>query len=149
MAKNTDNKCGAPKLRELPAEFNQQISIEAASAHIINLIMQSSMPELAKRVAKGNSYSNSVSGSIKALNIATALDMKVSEINEGWDGYHGFRSVLSDAGLLRQWRAQKPGCDYTENFDTSELYEETIAEVHITFTKKLKDKKTLASKGVK
>ncbi len=148
MAK-TNDKCGAPKIKELPAEFNQQVSIEVPSASIIGLIMQASLPELAKRVAKGNTYSNSVSGNIKALNIATALDMKVDEINTDWDGYRGFQTVLSDAGLLRQWRTQKPGCDYTESVSTDDLYENTIAEVHITFTKKLKDKKTLASKGVK
>jgi hypothetical protein len=149
MAKTTNDKCGAPKLKELPAEFNQQVSIEVPSASIIGLIMQASLPELAKRVAKGNTYSNSVSGNIKALNVATALDMKVDEINDAWDGYRGFRTVLSDAGLLREWRANRPGCDITEAHDTSDLYESTVAEVHITFTKKLKDKKTLASKGVK
>jgi hypothetical protein len=149
MAKTTDNKCGAPKLKELPAEFNQQVSIEVPSASIIGLIMQASLPELAKRVAKGNSYSNSVSGNIKALNIATALDMKVTDINDAWDGYHGFNTVLSDEGLLREWRTQKPGCDFTERTDTADLYESTVAEVHITFSKKLKDKKFLASKGVK
>jgi hypothetical protein len=149
MAKTTDNKCGAPKLKELPAEFNQQVSIEVPSASIVGLIMEASLPELAKRIAKGNTYSNSVSGNVKAMNVATALDMKVTEINDSWDGYHGFNRVLSDAGLLRQWRTQKPGCDYTENVDTGDLYEGTVAEVHITFTKKLKDKKYLASKGVK
>lgn len=149
MAKTTDNKCGAPKLKELPAEFNQQVSIEVPSASIVGLIMQASLPELAKRVAKGNSYSNSVSGNIKALNVATAIDIKVDEINDAWDGYRGFRTTLSDAGLLREWRANRPGCDITESHDTSDLYEGTVAEVHITFTKKLKDKKTLASKGVK
>jgi hypothetical protein len=149
MAKTTNDKCGAPKLKELPAEFNQQVSIEVPSASIIGLIMQASLPELAKRVSKGNTYSNSVSGNIKALNVATALDMKVDEINDAWDGYRGFRTVLSDAGLLREWRANRPGCDITEAHDTSDLYESTVAEVHITFTKKLKDKKTLASKGVK
>jgi hypothetical protein len=148
MVKKT-SECGAPKLKELPAEFNQQVSIEVPSASIIGLIMQASLPELAKRVAKGNSYSNSVSGNIKALNIATALDMKVTDINDAWDGYHGFNTVLSDHGLLREWRTQKPGCDFTERADTSDLYEATVAEVHITFSKKLKDKKFLASKGVK
>jgi len=149
MAKTTDNKCGAPKLKELPAEFNQQVSIEVPSASIIGLIMQASLPELAKRVGKGNTYSNSVSGNIKALNIATALDMKVDEINTAWDGYHGFKTVLSDAGLLREWRTQRAGCDFTEGVSTDDLYDSTVAEVHITFTKKLKDKKILASKGVK
>jgi hypothetical protein len=149
MAKNTDNKCGAPKLKELQAEFNQQVSIAVPSASIIGLIMQASLPELAKRVGKGNTYSNSVSGNIKALNVATSLDLKVTEINEAWDGYHGFNATLSDAGLLRQWRTQRPGCDFTEGVDTADLYESTVAEVHITFTKKLKDKKYLASKGVK
>lgn len=149
MAKNTDNKCGAPKLKELPAEFNQQVSIPVDSASIVGLIMQASLPELAKRVSKGNSYSNSVSGAVKALNAATSLDLKVTEINEAWDGYHGFNATLSDAGLLRQWRAQRPGCDFTESVDTADLYEGTVAEVHITFSKKLKDKKYLASKGVK
>lgn len=148
MVKKT-NECGAPKLKELPAEFNQQVSIEVPSASIIGLIMQASLPELAKRVGKGNSYSNSVSGNIKALNIATSLDIKVTEINDAWDGYHGFNTVLSDHGLLREWRTQKPGCDFTERADTSDLYESTVAEVHITFSKKLKDKKFLASKGVK
>ena len=148
MAKKT-NECGAPKLKELPAEFNQQVSIEVSSASIIGLIMQASLPELAKRVGKGNTYSNSVSGAVKALNAATSLDMKVTEINDAWDGYHGFHTVLSDEGLLREWRTQRPGCDFTERTDTSELSESTVAEVHITFTKKLKDKKYLASKGVK
>ena len=148
MAKKT-NECGAPKLKELPAEFNQQVSIEVSSASIIGLIMQASLPELAKRVGKGNTYSNSVSGAVKALNAATSLDMKVTEINDAWDGYHGFHTVLSDEGLLREWRTQRSGCDFTERTDTSELYESTVAEVHITFTKKLKDKKFLASKGVK
>jgi hypothetical protein len=148
MSKAND-KCGAPKLRELPAEFNQQVSIDVPSASIVGLIMQASLPELAKRVAKGNSYINSVSGNIRALNVATSLDMKVTEINDAWDGYNGFNHVLSDAGLLRQWRTQKPGCDFTEGVDTADLYESTVAEVHITFTKKLKDKKFLASKGVK
>ena len=148
MAKATD-KCGAPKIKELPAEFNQQVSIQVDSASIVSLIMQSALPDLAKRVAKGNSYSNSVNGAIKALNAATALELKVTEINDAWDGYHGFHSVLSDQGLLRQWRTQRPGCDFTESADTADLYEGTIAEVHITFSKKLKDKKFLASKGVK
>jgi hypothetical protein len=143
------NECGAPKLKQLPAEFNQQVSIEVPSASIIGLIMQASLPELAKRVGKGNSYSNSVSGNIKALNVATSLDIKVDEINTSWDGYRGFQTVLSDEGLLREWRTQKPGCDFTESVDTADLYENTVAEVHITFTKKLKDKKFLASKGVK
>ena len=149
MAKANDSKCGAPKLRELPAEFNQQVSIEVPSASIIALIMEASLPDLAKRVAKGNTYSNSTSGSIKALNVATALHTKVDEINDAWDGYRGFRTTLSDAGLLREWRAQRPGCDMTEGHDTSDLYESTVAEVHITFTKKLKSKKELAAKGVK
>lgn len=149
MATNKTEKCGAPKLKELQAEFNQQVSIQVDSASIVGLIMQASLPELAKRVAKGNGYSNSVNGAIKALNVATALDLKVTEINDAWDGYHGFNSVLSDHGLLRQWRTQKPGCDFTESVDTADLYEGTIAEVHITFSKKLKDKKFLASKGVK
>jgi len=149
MAKAIDNKCGAPKLRELPAEFNQQVSIEVPSASIVALIMEASLPDLAKRVGKGNNYNNSVHGAVKALNVATALHAKVDEINESWDGYRGFRTVLSDAGLLREWRSQKPECSYDERIDTAELYENTIAEVHITFTKKLKDKKTLASKGVK
>ena len=148
MAKATD-KCGAPKIKELPAEFNQQVSIQVDSASIVSLIMQAALPDLAKRVSKGNSYSNSVNGAIKALNAATALELKVTEINDAWDGYHGFHSVLSDQGLLRQWRTQRPGCDFTESADTADLYEGTIAEVHITFTKKLKDKKFLASKGVK
>lgn len=148
MAKTTD-KCGAPKLKELQVEFNQQVSIEVPSASIVALIMQSSLPELAKRVGKGNNYNNSVTGAVKALNVATALDLKVTEINESWDGYHGFQSTLSDAGLLRQWRTQRPNCDFTETVDTADLYEGTVAEVHITFTKKLKDKKYLASKGVK
>ena len=150
MAKVTGTKeCGAPKLKQLPAEFNQQVSIEVPSASIIGLIMQASLPELAKRVGKGNTYSNSVSGNIKALNVATALELKVDEINTAWDGYRGFQTVLSDEGLLREWRTQRPGCDFTESVDTSDLYESTVAEVHITFTKKLKDKKYLASKGVK
>ena len=148
MAKATD-KCGAPKIKELPAEFNQQVSIQVDSASIVSLIMQAALPDLAKRVAKGNSYSNSVNGAIKALNAATALELKVTEINDAWDGYHGFHSVLSDQGLLRQWRTQRPGCDFTESSDTADLYEGTIAEVHNTFSKKLKDKKFLASKGVK
>lgn len=146
---NTNDKCGAPKLKELQAEFNQQVSIEVPSASIVSLIMQASLPELAKRVGKGNTYSNSVGGAVKALNAATSLDLKVTEINEAWDGYHGFNTTLSDAGLLRQWRAQRPGCDFAENVDTADLYEGTVAEVHITFSKKLKDKKFLASKGVK
>ena len=149
MATNKTEKCGAPKLKELQAEFNQQVSIQVDSASIVSLIMKASLPDLAKQVAKGNSYSNSVNGAIKALNAATALDLKVTEINDAWDGYHGFNSVLSDHGLLRQWRTQKPGCDFTESVDTADLYEGTIAEVHITFSKKLKDKKFLASKGVK
>lgn len=149
MAKNTENKCGAPKLKELKAEFNQQVSIQVDSASIVSLIMKASLPELAKQVAKGNTYSNSVNGAVKALNAATALDLKVNEINDAWDGYHGFKSTLEDEGTLRQWRAQRPGCDFTEGVDTSDLYESTVAEVHITFTKKLKDKKFLASKGVK
>ena len=148
MAK-TDNKCGAPKLKELQAEFNHQVSIEVPSASIVALIMEASLPDLAKRVSKGNGYSNSVNGAVKALNVATSLHAKVDEINTTWDGYRGFRTVLSDAGLLREWRSQRPNCDFTENVDTSELYEDTVAEVHITFTKKLKDKKFLASKGVK
>jgi hypothetical protein len=148
MAKKT-NECGAPKLKELPAEFNQQVSIEVPSASIIALIMESSLPDLAKRVAKGNNYNNSVTGAVKALNVATALHAKVDEINDAWDGYRGFRTVLSDAGLQRECRAQRPGCDMTEAHDSADLYESTVAEVHITFTKKLKDKKTLASKGVK
>lgn len=145
----TNDKCGAPKIKELQAEFNQQVSVEIPSASIISLIMKASLPELAKQVAKGNSYRGSVEGAIKALNAATSLDLKVTDINEAWDGYHGFNAVLSDAGLLRQWRHQKPGCDYTESVDTADLYEGTVAEVHITFSKKLKDKKFLASKGVK
>ena len=149
MAAKKTNKCGAPTLKDLPAEFNQQVSIDVPSASIIGMIMQASLPELAKRVGKGNTYSNSVTGNIKALNVATALDIKVNEINEAWDGYRGFQTTLSDAGLLREWRAQRPGCDFTESTDTSDLYESTVAEVHITFTKKLKDKKFLASKGVK
>ena len=148
MAKTTD-KCGAPKLKELQAEFNQQVSIQVDSASIVSLIMKASLPELAKQVAKGDSYNRSVNGAIKALNAATSLDLKVTDINEAWDGYHGFQSTLSDVGLLRQWRTQKPGCDYNESVDTADLYEGTVAEVHITFTKKLKDKKYLASKGVK
>lgn len=148
MPKKT-NECGAPKLKELQAEFNEQVSIEVPSASIVALIMEASLPDLAKRVAKGNGYSNSVNGAVKALNVATALHAKVDEINSNWDGYRGFRTVLSDAGLLREWRAQRQGCDFTENMDTSELYENTVAEVHITFSKKLKDKKFLASKGVK
>jgi len=148
MAKKT-NECGAPKIKELPAEFNQQVSIEVPSASIIALIMESSLPDLAKRVAKGNNYNNSVTGAVKALNVATALHAKVDEINDAWDGYRGFRTVLSDVGLLREWRTEKPGCDYTESVSTDDLYDSTVAEVHITFTKKLKDKKTLASKGVK
>jgi hypothetical protein len=149
MAKATDNKCGAPKIKDLPVEFNQQVSIEVPSASIVALIMEASLPDLAKRVGKGNNYNNSITGAVKALNVATALHAKVDEINDSWDGYRGFRTVLSDAGLLREWRYQKPGCDFTENNDTSELYDHTIAEVHITFTKKLKDKKSLALKGVK
>lgn len=148
MAKTTD-KCGAPKLKELKAEFSQQVSIEVPSASIVSLIMKASLPDLAKQVAKGDSYHRSVNGAIKALNAATSLDLKVTEINEAWDGYHGFQSTLSDSGLLRQWRTQRPGCDFTESVDTADLYEGTVAEVHITFTKKLKDKKYLASKGVK
>jgi hypothetical protein len=149
MAVKKTDKCGAPKLKELPAEFNQQVSIKVDSASIVGLIMKASLPDLAKRVGKGDNYNNSVNGSIKALNVATALDMKVDEINNAWDGYRGFQTTLSDAGLLRQWRTQRPGCDFTESADTSDLYESTVAEVHITFTKKLKDKKFLASKGVK
>ena len=149
MAAKKTNECGAPKLKDLPAEFNQQVSIDVPSASIIGMIMQASLPELAKRVGKGNTYSNSVTGNIKALNVATALDIKVDEINTAWDGYRGFQTTLSDAGLLREWRTQRPGCDFTESSDTSDLYESTVAEVHITFTKKLKDKKFLASKGVK
>jgi len=149
MATNKTEKCGAPKLKELKAEFNEQVSIQVDSANVVSLLMQASLPELAKRVAKGNSYSNSVSSAVKALNAATSLDLKVTEINEAWDGYHGFNATLSDAGILRQWRAQRPGCDFTENVDTADLYEGTVAEVHITFSKKLKDKKFLASKGVK
>lgn len=148
MSKTTE-KCGAPKIKELQAEFNQQVSIDVPSASIVALIMEAALPDLAKRVAKGNSYNNSKDGAVRALNVATALQIKVDEINEAWDGYHGFNATLSDAGLLRQWRVQKPGCDWTENMSTHELYESTVAEVHITFTKKLKDKKFLASKGVK
>lgn len=148
MPKKT-NECGAPKLKELQAEFNEQVSIEVPSASIVALIMRAALPDLAKRVAKGDSYSNSSSGAVKALNVATALEIKVDEINNTWDGYRGFRTVLSDAGLLREWRTQRPNCDFTESMDTSELYENTVAEVHITFSKKLKDKKFLASKGVK
>jgi antitoxin component of MazEF toxin-antitoxin module len=143
------NECGAPKLKQLQAEFNQQVSVQVDSASIVALIMKASLPELAKQVAKGNSYHSSVNGAIKALNTATALDLKVTEINDAWDGYHGFNTVLSDAGMLRQWRTQRPGCDFTESVDTADLYEGTVAEVHITFSKKLKDKKFLASKGVK
>jgi hypothetical protein len=149
MAIKKTDKCGAPKLKELPAEFNQQVSIQVDSASIVGLIMKASLPDLAKQVGKGNNYNNSVTGAIKALNAATALDLKVNEINEAWDGYRGFQNVLSDAGLLRQWRAPRANCEYDENVDSSELYEGTVAEVHITFTKKLKDKKFLASKGVK
>lgn len=148
MAK-TNDKCGAPKLKELQAEFNEQVSIEVPSASIVGLIMEAALPDLAKRVGKGNNYNNSVTGAVKALNVATALQIKIDELNETWDGYRGFQSVLSDAGLLREWRTQRPGCDFTERMDTSELYEPTVAEIHITFTKKLKDKKYLASKGVK
>jgi hypothetical protein len=149
MVTKKTEKCGAPKLKELQAEFNQQVSIQVDAASIVSLIMKASLPELAKQVAKGNSYHSSANSAIKALNTATALDIKVTEINDAWDGYHGFNSVLSDAGMLRQWRTQKPGCDFTESADTADLYESTVAEVHITFSKKLKDKKFLASKGVK
>jgi hypothetical protein len=145
----TNDKCGAPKIKELQAEFNQQVSLEVPSASIVSLIMKASLPELAKQVSKGNSYRSSVDGAIKALNAATSLDLKVADINEAWDGYHGFNSTLSDHGLLREWRHQRPGCDFTENVNTADLYEGTVAEVHITFSKKLKDKKYLASKGVK
>jgi len=149
MATNKTEKCGAPKLKELKAESNQQVSIQVDSATVVSLIMQASLPDLAKRVAKGNGYSNSVNSAVKALNAATALDLKVTEINDAWDGYHGFKDTLENEGILRQWRAQRPGCDFTEGVDTSDLYESTVAEVHITFSKKLKDKKFLASKGVK
>ena len=149
MAVKKTDKCGAPKIKELPTEFSQQVSIQVDSASIVGLIMKASLPDLAKQVGKGNNYNNSVNGAIKALNAATALDLKVNEINEAWDGYRGFQTVLSDSGLLRQWRAPRANCDYDENTDTSDLYEGTVAEVHITFTKKLKDKKFLASKGVK
>ena len=83
MAK-TNDKCGAPKLKELQAEFNEQVSIEVPSASIVALIMEASLPDLAKRVSKGNSYSNSVNGAVKALNVATALHAKVDEINTAW-----------------------------------------------------------------
>ena len=149
MAK-TNEKCGAPKLKELQAEFNQQVSLPVDSSSVVIAIMKASLPELAKQVSKGNGYHNSYNGAVKALNAATSLDLKVSEINEAWDGYHGFQSTLSDAGLLRQWQTPRTGCsDFLERVDTSDLYESTVAEIHITFTKKLKDKKFLASKGVK
>lgn len=147
--KTVKDQCGAPKLKDLPAEFNQQVSIEVPSASIIGMIMKASLPELAKRVGKGDGYNNSVTGSVKALNVATSLDLKVNDINESWDGYRGFRTVLSESNLLREWRAPRVGSEYDENVDSSDLYEGTVAEIHITFTKKLKDKKFLASKGVK
>jgi hypothetical protein len=147
--KKVTDRCGAPKLKELPLEFTEQVSVTIGAGSIISLLLKASLPELAKQVTKGNSYNRSVNEAIKALNIATSLDIKAQEINESWDGYHGTRSFLSDVGLLREWRANKPGTDYTENFSTTELYEDTVAEVHIVFRKKLKDKKVLASKGVK
>jgi hypothetical protein len=147
--KKVDNKCGAPKLKELPSEFVEQVSASVGSGSIIALLLRASLPELAKQVTKGNGYNRSVNEAIKALNVATSLNIKADDITENWDGYHGTRAFLSDAGLLREWRAIRPGTDYTESFSTSELYEDTVAEVHIVFTKKLKDKKFLASKGVK
>ena len=51
MSKTTE-KCGAPKIKELQAEFNQQVSIDVPSASIVALIMEAALPDLAKRVAK-------------------------------------------------------------------------------------------------
>lgn len=147
--KKVTDKCGAPKLKELPLEFTEQVSVTIGAGSIMSTLLKASLPELAKQVSKGNSYNRSVNEAIKALNIATSLEIKTEQITENWDGYHGTRAFLSGAGLLREWRAIRPGTDYTESFSTSELYEDTVAEVHIVFTKKLKDKKFLASKGVK
>ena len=147
--KQTKDVCGPPKVKDLPAEVVEQVSIDGFSANVLSQVLKASLPELAKQVGKGNSYVNSVAGAVKGMNIVTSLDMKVNDINESWDGYHGFRQTLSDAGLLREWRSQRPGTDYTESVSTTELFEDTQVDIHIVFTKKLKDKKFLAAKGVK
>lgn len=153
MAKTTkNNSCGAPKLKELPAEFAKQVSISVDNANVISTILKASLPELAKLVAKGGGYYNTAHGVVKALNVATSLDLKASDITEEWGGYHGsgFKQDLSDAGLARSWSIKQDECGgYTKNLDTYDLYESTDLEVHLVFTRKLKDKKELARMGVK
>ena len=153
MAKVTKaNDCGAPKLKQLPAEFAQQVTIDAGYGGIITTVLRASLPELAKLVAKGGGYQNTTNGVVKALNFATSLDLKANEINEEWSGYHanGFERELSDAGLARTWQVPRNECGgYTETMNTSDLYDGLEAQVHVVFVRKLKDKKYLASKGVK
>ena len=151
IKKNTKEQCGAPKLKELPAEFTQQISASVDNGSVISNLLRASLPELAKQVGKGNSYNGSIAGSVKALNLATSLDLKAAEINDEWNGYgaRGFRTLISDSGLARSWRAPHANGQYDENMETYELYESFEAEIHVVFRKKLKDKKFLASKGVK
>lgn len=153
MAKVTKaNDCGAPKLKQLPAEFAQQVTIDAGYGGIITTVLRASLPELAKLVAKGGGYHNSTNGVVKALNFATSLDLKAAQITEDWSGYHasGFEREISDAGIARTWKVSRGECGgYDETMNTSDLYEPVEAEVHVVFVRKLKDKKYLTSKGVK
>ena len=151
MSKN--NSCNnAPKLKELPEQFSKQVTFVGEEVNHIDEVLRASLPQLAKEVIKANSHGSSYANrQVKAINLATSLIEPITEANESltvYYGHNGFYKLLEEEGVQREWTL-KDKCDRQETMRTAELYGDVEFEIHITMTRKLKDKKFLASKGVK
>lgn len=151
MFKKNDQTCNAPKLKELPAEFSEQVTYNGLEGKRILDVLKASLPQLAKQTAS-NSYNNS--DAVKSITLASSLHDALSPVidklnsNYGYNGQAGsFRNVLEAAGITRDWRVESK-CG-SENMQTHELYADVDVEIHVVVSRKLKDKKFLASKGVK
>jgi hypothetical protein len=146
MSNNKKNTCTPPKLKELPAAFSKQVSINIEDAEVLNSVLRAALPQLAKKAAAENYGHNTA---VKAINFASALHDSVKPIVDDFGSYHGgaIQTMSGELGINTNWRyASECG---EQSFDVRDLYKGTSIEVHIVIKRELEDKKYLAKRGVK
>jgi hypothetical protein len=140
-------KCGAPTLKQLPLELGEQISVDGVDATSFVNVLAASLPQLAKN-ASSNNYNRSEA--VRSINLASSMYESVKNAAEDWNNYHATRitNELQNLGINIKWQVQHEN-GFIESMDASELYSASVVDIHIVVKRKLKDKKFLATKGVK
>lgn len=146
MSNNKKNTCTPPKLKELPAAFSKQVSINIEDAEVLNSVLRAALPQLAKKAAAESYGHNSA---VKAINFASALHDSVKPIVDDFGSYHGgaIQTMAGELGINTNWRYASE-CGET-SFDVRDLYKGTSIEVHVVIKRELEDKKYLSKRGIK